>query len=127
AGGVRPEAGKEQQSRPGASTERLSDLDLVFFDHRVGEQLLAHVLDGGLGLGGIALRQIQIDHLALPHFADRAETQPVQGMTDSLALWIEHAVFQSYKDARFHLTRTGPLFSPCTDSGMMPRRLATSL
>ncbi len=134
-------------------------LDLVFLDHGVGEQLLAHLLEARPRLGFLALGQFEIDDLALAHFADCGEAEPVQRMADGLALRVEHAILQGDENARFHgpslaqfarhvcatlrrmcwipasaamtcgthhLTSTGPLFSPCTDSGMIPRRRATS-
>src|SRR3954470_13087898 len=62
------------------------DLNLVFLDDRIGQQLLAHGLEFGFGLVGIGFRKVQVDHLALTHLADRAEAQPVQSMADGLAL-----------------------------------------
>src|SRR6185437_8658064 len=78
-------------------------LNLVLLDDRVGQKLLAHGLELGLGLGGIVFRQFQVNHLALAHLADRGKAQAVQGMADGLALRIENTILESDKDARFHL------------------------
>src|SRR3569832_97272 len=101
-------------------------LDLVFLDHGVGEQLLAHRLQLIARLRLVGSGEFDVDHLALPHFADAAEAQPVQRMPDGLALRVQHTVLQRHEYARFHLTSCGPFTSPCTCSGMMPSRLATS-
>jgi len=37
------------------------DLDRVVLDHRVGEQLPAHLLDPGARRGGIAVGEVQFD------------------------------------------------------------------
>src|SRR6185437_126189 len=103
-----------------------SQFNLVFLDDRVGEKLLAHILQARAGLGFVALRKLDVDDLALAHVADRAEAQTVKRVADGFSLRIENAVFQRNKDACFHRTRTGPFVSPCPDSGMIPRRLATS-
>src|SRR2546423_10244384 len=113
---------------PGRGTRLAPDIDFVFFDDGVGKQLFAHFLQRGAGFAGIALGKVKIDDFALADFADLLESQPVQRMPDGLALRIEHAILQGDENAGFHgyRTSTGPLTSPCTDSGMMPRRFATS-
>ena len=76
--------------------------NLVFLNHRIGEQLFAHRLELGFGLFGAASRQFQIDHLALAHFAHGLKAKTIKGMADGLALWIQNAIFQGNEDARFH-------------------------
>ena len=49
-------------------------LDPVAFDHGVGEQLLAHLLELGLGLGGALGLQVELDG-----FADAHATEPFAG------------------------------------------------
>src|SRR4051812_17271111 len=102
--------------------------DFVFFDNGVGKQSFAHLLKAGAGHFHVGSAQIDIDDLALPHFAHLGKAEAVQRMANGLTLRIEHAALQSDENAGFHgqRTRTGPLASPCTDSGMMPRRFATS-
>jgi hypothetical protein len=84
-------------------------LNLVFLDNRIGKQPFAHLFQRRLGVACIAFGKVQVNYFALAHLADRAKTQPVQGMANGLALRVQHAVLESYEDARFHLTRTGPL------------------
>src|SRR6185312_1957042 len=81
------------------------EIDLVALDHRVGEELLTHRLDGGAGAVGIALGEIEVDHLALAHLIDAAESQGAQRMRDGLALGIEHALLQHDMNARLHRAR----------------------
>src|SRR5512142_317805 len=76
--------------------------DLVFLDHRIGEQLLAHLLDAGARLALVLLVELEFDQFALADVADGAEAQIVEGMADRFALRIEHTVFQGHKDTRFH-------------------------
>src|SRR5437763_201282 len=113
---------------PGRGTRLAPDVDFVFFNDGVAKQLFAHFLQRGAGFAGIALGKVQIDDFALADFADLFEPQPVQRVSDRLALRVQHAILQGDENARFHgyRTSTGPFTSPCTDSGMMPSRFATS-
>src|SRR5205085_2708346 len=74
----------------------------VLLDHGVGEQPLAHFFEARTRFRLIALVQIDIDHLALAYFTDRAETEVVQRVADRLSLRIKNAIFQRNEDARFH-------------------------
>src|SRR6185437_5324524 len=77
----------------------LEPLDPEILDHRVGEQLAAHVLD--LGIFG-AVGKIELDQLARPHVVDSGKAQALQRMVDGLALRIEDAGFEGDEDSRFN-------------------------
>src|SRR5437773_2681611 len=101
------------------------DLDRVVFDHRVGEQLPAHVFDPGARHRRIGIGQVQLDQLALPDLADAIKTQPLQGVAERLALRVENPRLQADMDARLHrpdryCTAFGALKSPGPPSGRMP-------
>src|SRR6185437_14469853 len=81
-----------------------ADLVAVVFDDRIGEQLLAHLLDDRAGLVGIAFFEIDLDVLALPNVADAGYSKALDGAFDGLALRIEHAVLEGNLDAGFHGT-----------------------
>src|SRR5262249_9439178 len=104
-----------KEYRPG-----LSRLELigVVLDNGIGEELLAHPLDLGLGAFGIVLRHLDLDIFTLAHIANRAEAERVQRAGDGLALRIEHALLQRDGDSRLHnpglssyfeRTNTGPV------------------
>src|SRR4051812_43165162 len=78
-------------------SSEMRDLNLIFFDDRVGEQFFAHLLQAGARVRLVSLAKLDVDHLALAHFADRVETEIVERMPDRLALRIKHTVFQCYK------------------------------
>src|SRR5947209_1056773 len=78
------------------------DFDRVVFDDRVGEELLAHILDPGARRSGVGVLKLQLDQLALTHFADAVEAEPFQGIADGLALRIEHAGLQADMHAGLH-------------------------
>src|SRR5579859_2131880 len=101
-------------------------LDLVVFDDGIGQQGLAHLLDGRLGGGLVGLRQLDLDELALADILDAAEAQAGQGVLHRLALGIEDAVLQGNMNSGFHWTVSGPLKSRGPPSSRMPRRRATS-
>src|ERR1700761_282902 len=73
--------------------------DAVILDHRVGEQLAAHLVD--LGVAG-AIGQVQLDDLADAHVLHAAEAEPGQRMMHGLALRIEHAGLEGDDNAGFH-------------------------
>src|SRR5690242_12211578 len=62
------------------------DLDAVAFDHGVGEELLAHLLQLGAGLAFVCGAQFELDHLALADLADAFEAERAEGVADRLAL-----------------------------------------
>src|SRR4051794_615749 len=82
------------------------DLDRVILDNRVGEELPAHFLDPGARGGRIGIGELEFDQLALTDFADIAESEPLQGVADRLALRVEDTGFQADMDARLHLSAT---------------------
>ena len=47
----------------------------VILDHRVRQKPVAHGLEVGLGLGLVGLGKLDVEHLALAHRADAAESQ----------------------------------------------------
>src|SRR5204862_7374372 len=75
------------------------DFDRVILDDRVGEELLAHLLDPGPGGGRVGLGDLQFDQLALPDFADIGKAEPLQGIADRLPLLVEGARFGADKKA----------------------------
>src|SRR3954470_21392107 len=77
-------------------------LDAVILNDGVGEQLLSRLLQGRLRLGGIAVRDFDIEHLALANARDAIDAERLQRALDCLPLWIEHAGLQSDSDTRFH-------------------------
>src|SRR5690242_5311345 len=79
-----------------------SDLDRVILDHRVGQQLPAHLVDPGARRRRVRLGELQFDQLALADLADPAKAQPLQGVADRLALRIEYSGFQADMDTGFH-------------------------
>ena len=66
-------------------------LDPEILDHRVGEQLAAHVLD--LRVAG-AVGKVELDQLAGAHVVDAREAKAFERVVDRLALRIEHAVLR---------------------------------
>src|ERR1700720_1624420 len=78
------------------------EFDLVFLDHRIGEELFAHLFYDRARLRFVPLCEFDVDDLALAHFADIAEAETVQSVADRLALGIEHAVLQRDENARLH-------------------------
>src|SRR5690606_38048966 len=77
-------------------------LDGIVLDHRVGEQLLAHGLDRGARLFGIALRQLELDDLALAHVVHSGEAEGGERVLDRLALGVENTALQGDVNACFH-------------------------
>src|SRR5690242_14961022 len=77
-------------------------LDPEILDHRIRQQLAAHVLD--LGIAG-AVGKVELDQLACAHVVHARKTQPLESMMDRLALGVEHTVLESNEDARFHRSR----------------------
>src|SRR5258706_3950425 len=82
----------------------LLQLDLVFLDHRVGEKLLAHLLERGTRPGFIGLGNFEVDDLALAHFSHCGKSKTVQRMPDGFSLGIENAALQRDEYACLHLT-----------------------
>ena len=57
---------------------------------------------GAQTAGGVGLAQLDLDIFALADVADFGEAQAVEGMSDGLALRVEHAVLKGYVDSGFH-------------------------
>ena len=57
---------------------------------RIGQQPLAHGFDVGLGLAGVAGRQLDLEIFALAHVLHAVEAQAAQRMGDGLALRIQN-------------------------------------
>src|SRR6185437_15285315 len=116
----------------GRREPRLSSdqLDRVVLDHRVAEELPAHIFEAGLGLRLVGLVQLKLDVLALADIANFGEAQAIERMSDGLALGIEHAILEGYVNSGFHLASycsvVGPRTSPGPWSIRMPSRRATS-
>src|ERR1700736_1809654 len=78
------------------------DFDRVVLDDRVGRELPAHLLDPGAGGHRVGLGELELDQLALAHFADIDKAESFQCVADRLALRIEHPRLQADMDARLH-------------------------
>src|SRR5687767_15017108 len=84
-------ARSRSQLEPGKTRTALRirlPLDLEIFDHRIGQQFLAHGFD--IGVGG-AVGEVEFDQLAGADPGDSAEAEAFEGMVDRLALRVEHA------------------------------------
>src|SRR5688572_7031324 len=88
------------------------DFDRVVLDHRVGEELFAHLPEALLGRAGIAVAELDVEHLALPYGADAGKAQRPERSLDGLALWVEDAGLESNGDASLHWTATAPAGGP---------------
>src|SRR3977135_1058970 len=86
------------------------DLDAVILDHRVGEQLLGRLLEGGFGAALVRARDLDVEHLALAYARDAADAERFERALDRLALRIEDAGLEGDGDARFHGCLTGSVF-----------------
>ena len=111
------------------------DLDRVFLDHRIGQQLFAHrPAPRPRRRSRSVLGQIQLDHLALPHARSRPQNPSVpKRMAHGLALRVKNTVFQHDVNAGFHrgmlafqLISVG-LVVWVTFEGSTPRRRASSV
>ena len=93
-----------------------SHIDLVVFDHGVGEQLFAGRLQ--LSFSGVRIRagELNVEHLALPDARDAFDAKRLQRALDRLALRIEDAGFESNDDAGFHGEPMGKVEGFLTDS-----------
>src|SRR3977135_1414411 len=86
------------------------DLDAIILDHRVGEQLLGRLLEGGFGAALVRGRDLDVEHLAMPHAGDADDAERLERALDRLALRIEDAGLEGDGDARFHGCLTGSIF-----------------
>src|SRR5690606_3304194 len=80
----------------------LEQLDAVLLDHRVGEQLLAHLGQALAGALGVALAEVDLERLAGAYFAHFREADPLEGTADGLALGIENLAAGIDGDACLH-------------------------
>src|SRR5258705_3728895 len=85
-------------------------LDAIILDHRVGEQLLGRLLEGGFGAALVRTHDLDVEHLALAHAGDAADAKRFERALDRLALRIEDAGLEGDGDARFHGCLTGSVF-----------------
>src|SRR5215470_14366151 len=122
-GGLRPPAGARSAPLHESGSP---DLDGIVLDHGVGEELLAHLVDAGAGLGLVGVAQVELDIFALAHIIDAGKTQRGEGVLDGATLRVEHARLQGDVDLCLHCTVSGPCMSRRPASGRMPRRRATS-
>src|SRR5262245_16508837 len=74
-------------------------------DHRVGEELLGHLLRVGLGRAGVLAGHVDEEDLAGAHVAHAAVAQPPEGGRDGLALRIENARLGVDPDFHFHASK----------------------
>src|SRR6476646_7688378 len=74
-------------------------LDPEILDDRIGQELAAHVLDGGI-LRPIG--KVELDQLARADVVDAGKAQSLERMVDRLALRVEHSGFEGDEDSRFH-------------------------
>jgi hypothetical protein len=100
---------------PKTLTQSLAgDLDCVVLDHHIGEQLLAHLLDRGAGLGRVRLGQFDLYEFALANIFDTGKAERTERVLDGLSLGIEDAVLECDMDARLH--EINPLCRCCADA-----------
>src|SRR3990172_11701409 len=73
--------------------------ELVLLDDWVGQQLLAHVADLGLGLLLRGRFEGELQVLADPHFLEAAKAEQTEPALDGEALWVVHRRFEGHFDA----------------------------
>jgi hypothetical protein len=88
-----------------AARSRAFDLDLDALDQRVREELVAHPLDLGTGLRGIARVDLQVDEPADARFAD-GKAEVAERALDGLPLRVEDAGLGPDEDGRPHRSTT---------------------
>src|SRR5258707_14617147 len=102
-------------------------LDAIILDHRVGEELLGRLPEGGFGAALVRADDLDVEHLALAHAGDAADAERFEGALDRLALRIEDAGLEGDGDARFHGCLTGSVFRRrrpiAPASGLSPPRV----
>ena len=80
-------------------TSGIGQSDTEILDHRVGEQLLAHV--GQRGIAGI-VGHVEFDRPPHADIFNALETKPFEGMVDGATLRIENAGLERDMDADLH-------------------------
>ncbi len=85
----------------GVGTALRNNFDVVILDHRIGQQLLAHIGNRGAGRRGVALVEFDFDILALANVFDAAEVQAGEGLLNGLTLRVENTIFQGDVDTCF--------------------------
>src|SRR4029079_10062452 len=75
----------------------LGNVDAVVLDHRVGEELLAHLIDAG-PLVARGVLELELDELAEPDALHLVEAEMAEAALDRLAGGIEHAGLQRHED-----------------------------
>src|SRR3990170_88337 len=84
------------------SPPRFLELASVVLDHRIGQELLAHLVEPRLGARAIGLVERQIEdlpHAQLPHLG---EAQALESLADGRSLRVQHPRPQPDHDAGFH-------------------------
>ncbi len=85
------------------SVALIHDLDPVFLDDRVGQDLMSDGLDLFVSfLAGDAIGNGNVEDLALAHIGDGAMAEPAECGADRLALRVEDRGFEGNEDASFH-------------------------
>ena len=81
----------------------VQNLDPVFLDDRVGEDLVGDGLDLFVGfLASDAIRNRDVENFALAHIGDGAMAEAAEGGADRLALRVEDRGFEGNENASFH-------------------------
>ena len=93
--------GGGSQARPWSWSLPFHDIDAEILDYGVGQQLPAHGLDLGFGLGGVGFGQLKLDELALADVGDAAEAERLKRVLDGLALRVEDALLEGDVDLGF--------------------------
>src|SRR5690625_2206201 len=83
------------------------DLDPVILDHRIREQLLAHIGNLCPRRLGVRSGEIDLDQLALADALDALESQRAKRMPNCLGLWVEHTILQREMNSSLHGTSCG--------------------
>src|SRR5258705_1579580 len=112
------------------------EVDRVILDHGIGQELLAHGVEIGLGLAAVGFLELDLDIFALADILDAGKAHDPQRMLDGASLRVENAGFEGDMDARLHGSPVpdvlgyciveGPLRSRGPPSGRIPNRRATS-
>ena len=75
----------------------------VVFNHRIGEQLFAHIGQLRFGFRFVAFIQGHFDKFALAHAINAVKAKCAERVLNGFALRVEHAVFQRNVNGRFHV------------------------
>src|SRR6185437_11911214 len=84
------------------SPDPSDQLDRVVFDHRVGEELLAHRGEVQARVGRLGIAQLDVEHLALADTLDGVEAEALERAGDGLALRVKHTGFEGDGNSGSH-------------------------